>query len=93
MTAAAGLGWVSPGLAGASLLAWTYLLLLHGRFWQGGPVLPPVLPPDEPVPPPPPEVNAATPCGVPRPVGPSQPVAAVHSSDGEQVPLLPDVTS
>ena len=38
-------------------------------------------------------VNAAEPFGVPRPVGPSQPVPAVHSTPGEQVPLLPDVTS
>ena len=38
-------------------------------------------------------VNAAAPSGVPRPVGPSQPVPAVHSTAGEQVPLLPDVTS
>lgn len=27
------------GLAAAALLAWAYLLLLHGRFWQAGPVL------------------------------------------------------
>ncbi len=26
-------------LAGAALLAWLYLALLHGRFWQSGPVL------------------------------------------------------
>ena len=41
----------------------------------------------------PPEVKAAVPFGVPSPVGPSQPAAAVHSNDGEQVPLLPLVTS
>jgi len=38
-------------------------------------------------------VNEAVPFGVPRPVGPSQPVPAVHSTAGRQVPLLPDVTS
>jgi hopene-associated glycosyltransferase HpnB len=32
--------WVS----GAALLAWAYLLLLHGRFWQAGPVLLPARP-------------------------------------------------
>ena len=31
-------------LAAASLLAWAYLLLAHGRFWQAGPVLPPAHP-------------------------------------------------
>src|SRR5689334_9480487 len=36
--------------------------------------------------------NAAVPLGVPRPVGPSQPVPAVHSG-APQVPLLPLVTS
>ena len=30
---------------------------------------------------------------MPSPVGPSKPAAAVHSSDGEQLPLLPVVTS
>lgn len=28
-------------LAGLAALAWTYLLLLHGRFWSAHPVLPP----------------------------------------------------
>ena len=28
----------------AALLAWTYLLLLHGRFWQAGPMLAPARP-------------------------------------------------
>ena len=32
--------------------------------------------------------NAPVPFGVPSPVGPSQPARAVHSWDGEQVPLL-----
>ena len=31
-------------LAAIVLLAWTYLLVLHGRFWQAGPVLPPARP-------------------------------------------------
>lgn len=32
-------------LAALALLAWAYLLLLHGRFWQAGPVLaPPAVP-------------------------------------------------
>jgi hopene-associated glycosyltransferase HpnB len=31
-------------LAAAALLAWAYLLLLHGRFWQAGPVLAPAVP-------------------------------------------------
>jgi hopene-associated glycosyltransferase HpnB len=29
-------------LAGISLLVWLYLVLLHGRFWQSGPILAPV---------------------------------------------------
>lgn len=37
--------------------------------------------------------NAPAPFGVPRPVGPSQPARAVHHWLGEQLPLLPDVTS
>ena len=41
---------------------------------------------------PPLAVNAAVPLGEPRPVGPSQPVPAVHSA-GPQPPLLPEVTS
>ncbi len=32
-------------IAAAALLAWTYLLLAHGRFWQAGPVLRAVQPP------------------------------------------------
>lgn len=28
-------------IAAAALLAWTYLLTLHGRFWRSGPELPP----------------------------------------------------
>ena len=28
-------------LAAVALLAWAYLLTLHGRFWQAGPVLAP----------------------------------------------------
>ena len=36
-------------VAGAALLAWTYLLLLHGRFWQAGPVLPVARPSARPV--------------------------------------------
>ena len=28
-------------LAVLALLAWLYLALLHGRFWQPGPLLPP----------------------------------------------------
>ena len=31
-------------LAALALLAWVYLLALHGRFWQAGPVLAPVRP-------------------------------------------------
>ena len=31
-------------LAVAAVLAWTYLLLWHGRFWSAGPVLPPAIP-------------------------------------------------
>ncbi len=31
-------------LAAVALLAWAYLLLLHGRFWQAGPVLAPARP-------------------------------------------------
>ncbi|MGH7211977.1 MAG: glycosyltransferase, partial [Acetobacteraceae bacterium] len=31
-------------LADLALLAWLYLLLAHGRFWQAGPVLAAVLP-------------------------------------------------
>jgi len=31
-------------LAVVALLAWTYLLALHGRFWQGGPSLLPMYP-------------------------------------------------
>ena len=31
-------------IAALALLAWTYLLLLHGRFWQAGPVLGPARP-------------------------------------------------
>lgn len=37
--------------------------------------------------------NPPVPFGVPRPVGPSQPTRAVHSCDGEQEPLLPEVMS
>ncbi|WP_206784851.1 hypothetical protein [Amycolatopsis sp. MtRt-6] len=40
-----------------------------------------------------PAVNAAVPLGVPSPVGPSQPVPALHCTAVEQVPLLPEVTS
>jgi hopene-associated glycosyltransferase HpnB len=29
-------------LAGLALLVWLYLVLLHGRFWQSGPILAPV---------------------------------------------------
>src|SRR5207248_10350543 len=43
------------------------------------------------VPPPPPPVSAA-PFGVPRPVGPSQPAAALQSSE-PHAPLEPVVTS
>lgn len=32
-------------IAIAALLAWAYLLTLHGRFWQAGPILPGVLAP------------------------------------------------
>ena len=32
---------VTTGIAGLSLLAWVYLMLLHGRFWSAGPVLTP----------------------------------------------------
>src|SRR5204862_5651357 len=39
-----------------------------------------------------PDVNAPTPFGVPRPVGPSQPVPAVHIG-APHAPLVPDVTS
>ncbi len=31
-------------IAAAALLAWAYLLLAHGRFWQAGPVLAPTQP-------------------------------------------------
>ena len=31
-------------VATPALLAWAYLLLLHGRFWQAGPVLLPARP-------------------------------------------------
>ena len=31
-------------IAALALLAWAYLLVLHGRFWQAGPVLPPARP-------------------------------------------------
>jgi hopene-associated glycosyltransferase HpnB len=31
-------------VAALSLLIWLYLLLGHGRFWQGGPILPPATP-------------------------------------------------
>lgn len=31
-------------LAALALLAWVYLALLHGRFWQSGPVLHPAMP-------------------------------------------------
>ena len=31
-------------LAVLAALAWAYLLLAHGRFWQGGPVLAPARP-------------------------------------------------
>ena len=31
-------------VAGLALLAWGYLLLLHGRFWQAGPTLGPAVP-------------------------------------------------
>lgn len=41
----------------------------------------------------PPAAKAATPFGVPRPVGPSQPVPALHCWLAEQLPLLPAVTS
>lgn len=34
-----GLDWAAVGVAGASLLAWSWLLLLRGRFWQIGPRL------------------------------------------------------
>ena len=37
--------------------------------------------------------KAPTPLGVPRPVGPSQPVLALHHCVVGQEPLLPDVTS
>ncbi len=37
--------------------------------------------------------NAPVPSGVPRPVGPSHPVPAVHRGLPPQLPLLPDVTS
>jgi hopene-associated glycosyltransferase HpnB len=35
-------------LAALALLAWLYLALLHGRFWQAGPVLAPAAPRDAP---------------------------------------------
>jgi hypothetical protein len=41
---------------------------------------------------PPPAANAAVPLGVPRPVGPSQPVPEVHCGEPQE-PLLPLVTS
>ena len=63
-------------------------------LWLPGLVTVTVLPPPPPPPPPPPlTLNAPVPFGVPSPVGPSQPGAAVHSSDGQHVPLLPLVTS
>src|SRR5262245_53939810 len=40
-----------------------------------------------------PVVNAAVPSGVPRPVGPSQPVRAEHRYAVSQVPLVPVTTS
>ena len=36
-------------IAGAALLAWAWLLALHGRFWQSGPVLASVRPHEAPV--------------------------------------------
>ena len=38
-------------------------------------------------------VNALSPFGVPRPLGPSKPIRAVHRYDGLQDLSLPDVTS
>ena len=35
-------------LAAAALLAWAYLLLAHGHFWQAGPALPPARAPSSP---------------------------------------------
>ncbi len=35
-------------IAAAALLAWAWLLTLHGRFWQSGPALPPMLPREAP---------------------------------------------
>ena len=35
-------------LAAASLLAWAYLLLAHGRFWSAGPALAPARPAEAP---------------------------------------------
>ncbi len=35
-------------IAAAALLAWAWLLALHGRFWQSGPALPPGMPRDAP---------------------------------------------
>ena len=35
-------------LGGIALLAWLYLAVLHGRFWQAGPVLAPARPVDPP---------------------------------------------
>ncbi len=37
-------GYRHDRLAALALLVWLYLLLLHGRFWKSGPVLPPALP-------------------------------------------------
>jgi len=42
---------------------------------------------------PPLAIARRAPLGLPQPVGPSQPVPAVQSADGEQLPLLPLVTS
>jgi len=37
--------WYGPGMIAAlALLAWLYLLALHGRFWQSGPALAPMRP-------------------------------------------------
>ncbi len=35
-------------IAAAALLAWAWLLVLHGRFWQSGPALGPMVPRDAP---------------------------------------------
>jgi hypothetical protein len=71
------------------------LLLPELLLLEPPPELEPVVPLELPEPLPllePPMLSSA-PFGVPQPVGPSQPVPAVQRDEGEQVPLLPLVTS